>query len=96
METQHFFSPVGNYEFHHFFNMGYKGSFTIFYRVATTARENLMGTFMANQSAIFFPSDFKGKVVDIQYGRHHVLALTSSGKAGCDLRRATRLAGGFK
>lgn len=29
---------------------------------------------------IFFPSDFKGKVVDVQYGRHHVLALTSAGK----------------
>ncbi|CAK9030938.1 unnamed protein product [Durusdinium trenchii] len=27
-----------------------------------------------------FPSDFKGKVVDVQYGRHHVLALTSTGK----------------
>ena len=35
---------------------------------------------------IFFPSDFKGKVVDVQYGRHHVLALTSSGKAGCCFR----------
>eukprot|EP00747_Dinoflagellata_sp_TGD_P211769 gnl/TRDRNA2_/TRDRNA2_84958_c0_seq1.p1 gnl/TRDRNA2_/TRDRNA2_84958_c0~~gnl/TRDRNA2_/TRDRNA2_84958_c0_seq1.p1 ORF type:complete len:344 (-),score=77.68 gnl/TRDRNA2_/TRDRNA2_84958_c0_seq1:4-1035(-) len=27
-----------------------------------------------------FPPDFQGKVVDIQYGRHHVLALTSMGK----------------
>jgi len=29
---------------------------------------------------INFPSDFKGKIVDIKYGKHHVLALTSLGK----------------
>ncbi|CAE7254185.1 Rcbtb1, partial [Symbiodinium natans] len=29
---------------------------------------------------INFPSDFKGKIVDIQYGKRHVLALTSLGK----------------
>eukprot|EP00440_Ansanella_granifera_P010714 gb/GFBE01011625.1/.p1 GENE.gb/GFBE01011625.1/~~gb/GFBE01011625.1/.p1 ORF type:complete len:593 (+),score=156.52 gb/GFBE01011625.1/:1-1779(+) len=29
---------------------------------------------------ISFPDNFKGKVVDIQYGKHHVLALTSLGK----------------
>lgn len=27
-----------------------------------------------------FPPDFAGKIVDIQYGRHHVLALTNQGK----------------
>mmetsp|Transcript_21546 Transcript_21546/g.64727 ORF Transcript_21546/g.64727 Transcript_21546/m.64727 type:complete len:579 (+) Transcript_21546:113-1849(+) len=27
-----------------------------------------------------FPSDFSGKVVDIQYGKHHILALTNLGK----------------
>ena len=30
---------------------------------------------------INFPSDYKGKIVDVQYGKHHVLALTSRGKA---------------
>eukprot|EP00928_Gymnodinium_smaydae_P065041 TRINITY_DN48242_c0_g1_i1.p1 TRINITY_DN48242_c0_g1~~TRINITY_DN48242_c0_g1_i1.p1 ORF type:complete len:612 (+),score=119.37 TRINITY_DN48242_c0_g1_i1:69-1838(+) len=29
---------------------------------------------------IGFPTDFSGKVVDVQYGKHHVLALTSNGK----------------
>jgi len=27
-----------------------------------------------------FPTDFQGKVVDIQYGKHHILALTNHGK----------------
>jgi len=29
---------------------------------------------------ITFPTDFQGKVIDIQYGKHHVLALTNLGK----------------
>ncbi|CAJ1354383.1 unnamed protein product [Effrenium voratum] len=29
---------------------------------------------------VIFPSGFEGKIVDVQYGKHHVLALTSTGK----------------
>ena len=36
---------------------------------------------MQDPKKINFPSDFKGKIVDIKYGKHHVLALTSLGKA---------------
>ena len=50
------------------------------------------GSQVQDPKKIFFPSDFKGKVVDVQYGRHHVLALTSSGKAGHCFRLSLRTA----
>jgi len=42
-----------------------------------------LGTDLQNQpdpKRIPFPTDFQGKVIDIQYGKHHVLALTNLGK----------------
>jgi len=42
-----------------------------------------LGTDLQNQAEpkrIPFPTDFQGKVIDIQYGKHHVLALTNLGK----------------
>mmetsp|Transcript_110900 Transcript_110900/g.236885 ORF Transcript_110900/g.236885 Transcript_110900/m.236885 type:complete len:591 (-) Transcript_110900:497-2269(-) len=42
-----------------------------------------LGTDYTNQPEpknIRFPSDFSDKVVDIQYGKHHILALTNYGK----------------
>lgn len=42
-----------------------------------------LGTDLQNQpdpKRIPFPTDFQGKVIDLQYGKHHVLALTNLGK----------------
>jgi hypothetical protein len=42
-----------------------------------------LGTDNQNQpdpKKIVFPTDFQGKIIDIQYGKHHVLALTNMGK----------------
>jgi len=42
-----------------------------------------LGTDLQSQiepKQIPFPTDFQGKVIDIQYGKHHVLALTNLGK----------------
>lgn len=42
-----------------------------------------LGTDRQNQAEpmkIQFPTDFQGKIIDIQFGKHHVLALTNMGK----------------
>jgi hypothetical protein len=42
-----------------------------------------LGTDHTNESSpkkISFPTDFQGKIIDIQYGKHHLLALTNYGK----------------